>query len=280
MTLDKKTKNLAFTIAYGPKRFKDMATTLKKSFKFWNPNIDFKIFGEESITPMSEIKKKKFYPKDFKRPKLEILSKLKDPNINYMFIDADAVVENNLSKYFQMINEDNLIIEYKYNNSGYWSNIKNLNFVETCKKAGLENLLPYSINSGIIMWRGYKSCFKLSLEYILKYDLYDKKGLSGDEYYLCAAIQKCKTQIEPINYSKIKICKLWNETFTVKKNKVYVQNLNQSNFDIIHYGNHNYFNLKVLKILKKYNPDLKVNAHYYFKILINKIKKLLKKLLN
>ena len=31
--------------------------------------------------------------------------------------------------------------------------------------------------------------FQESLDYISKYDLKDNKGLKGDEYYLCAAIQ-------------------------------------------------------------------------------------------
>ena len=41
-----------------------------------------------------------------------------------MYIDADSFVENNLLKYFKMINENDLIIEYKYNKTGYWSDIK------------------------------------------------------------------------------------------------------------------------------------------------------------
>ena len=35
-----------------------------------------------------------------------------------------SFVENNLLKYFKMINENDLIIEYKYNKTGYWSDIK------------------------------------------------------------------------------------------------------------------------------------------------------------
>lgn len=279
MILDRKKKNLAFTISYGEKRFKYMAETLKKSFKYWNPETEFKIFGEELITPISKIKKKKIYPKDLKRPKLEILSKLNDPNTNYIFIDADSIVENNISKYYELINDDELIIEYRYNKSGYWADLNNLNFVDVCKSAGLGDFLPYSINSGIIMWRGHKSCFKKSLDYILEYDLNDSKGLKGDEYYLCAAIQKCKTKINPINYSKMKICKLWNEKFEIRNNKINLINSNLNSFDIIHYGNHNYFNLKVYKILKKYNSNIKVDIQYFIKALILILKGAIKKLI-
>ena len=275
-TSGKKINNLAFTIAYGDSRFSYMAETLQKSFKYWNPEIEFKIFGDEFITPIKNLNKKKIYPKDLKRPKLEILSKLNDPDTKYMYIDADTFVENNVSKYFKMINENDLIIEYKYNQTGYWSDIKNLNFVKVCQNAGLENLLPYSINSGIIMWRGHKSCFKESLDYISKYDLKDSKGLKGDEYYLCAAIQKCKTQVIPIDYSKIKICKLWNEDFEIKNNKINILNSNINNFDIIHYGNHNYYNFNILKIIKKYNPNFKPDVIYYFKAFILSLKKNLK----
>ena len=48
-----------------------------------------------------------------------------------MFIDADSIINNNLSKYFDTINEGELTIEYRLNKTGFWANINNLNFVET-----------------------------------------------------------------------------------------------------------------------------------------------------
>ena len=66
---------------------------------------------------------------------------------------------------------------------------------------------------------GHKSCFKESLDYISKYDLKDSKGLKGDEYYLCAAIQKCKTQVIPIDYSKLKFVKIVEQILRLKITK-------------------------------------------------------------
>ena len=43
-------KNLFFTVAFGSKRYKNMALALKKSFLFYNPNFEFKIFDEKDFT--------------------------------------------------------------------------------------------------------------------------------------------------------------------------------------------------------------------------------------
>ncbi len=276
MTSDK--KNLAFTIAFGDQKYQSMAEICKKSFELMNPNIEFKIFSDGDFTPYENINKKLIYPKDFKYPKLEIFTKLKDKNTNYMFIDADSIINNNLSKYFDTINEGELTIEYRLNKTGFWANINNLNFVETCKKAGLNNIKPYSINSGFLMWRGHQMCFDKALEYILNYNLDDKKGLNGDEYYLCAAIQKCNTKINQLNYEKFKICKLWNENFKFTKNDLIISNKSSKEFDIIHYGNHNYYDLDLFKMLQKYNIELKITPKFFIKSILKTIKFNLKKL--
>ena len=195
-----------------------------------------------------------------------------------MFIDADSIINNNLSKYFDTINEGELTIEYRLNKTGFWANINNLNFVETCKKAGLNNIKPYSINSGFLMWRGHQMCFDKALEYILNYNLDDKKGLNGDEYYLCAAIQKCNTKINQLNYEKFKICKLWNENFKFTKNDLIISNKSSKEFDIIHYGNHNYYDLDLFKMLQKYNIELKITPKFFIKSILKTIKYNLKKL--
>ena len=272
-------KNLAFTIAFGELKYKSMAEICKKSFEQKNPNIEFKIFSDGDFTPYKNIGKKLVHPKDFKYPKLELFTKLKNKNTNYMFIDADSIVNTDLSKYFNSIKDDELTIEYKLNPTGYWANIKNLNFVDTCKKAGLENIKPYSINSGFLMWSGHQSCFDKAFEYILNYNLNDKKGLNGDEYYLCAAIQRCNTKINPLDYKKFKICKLWNENFRFQKNELIISNKSSKEFDIIHYGNDNFYNLDLFKTLQKYNFKLKVTPKFFVKSILKTIKFKLKKLL-
>ena len=71
-------KNLAFTIAFGELKYKSMAEICKKSFEQKNPNIEFKIFSDGDFTPYKNIGKKLVHPKDFKYPKLELFTKLKE----------------------------------------------------------------------------------------------------------------------------------------------------------------------------------------------------------
>ena len=54
---------LFFTIAFGSKRYFDMATALKNSFEKSNPEFEFKIFDEKFITPKKHLKGKKNLPK-------------------------------------------------------------------------------------------------------------------------------------------------------------------------------------------------------------------------
>ena len=70
MISGKRINNLAFTIAYGDSRFSYMAETLQKSFKYWNPEIEFKIFGDEFITPIKNFNKNKNLSKRFKKTKI------------------------------------------------------------------------------------------------------------------------------------------------------------------------------------------------------------------
>ena len=62
----------------------------------------------------------------------------------------------------------------------------------------------------------------------------------------------------------------------IKNNKINTLNSNINNFDIIHYGNHNYYNFNILKIIKKYNPNFKPDVIYYIKAFILSLKKILK----
>ena len=57
-----------------------------------------------------------------------------------------------------------------------------------------------------MMWEGEITCFKKTIEFLKKYDLNDSKGLTGEEYYLCAAIQ----------YSKTRVCQLIMKKLIIK----------------------------------------------------------------
>ena len=95
-------KNLFFTVAFGNERYKNMALALKKSFLFYNPNFEFKIFDEKDFTSSEKFLKgkKKIYPKDYKYAKFEIMNNLNEDNTNYIFIDADSFVMSDVLYYF------------------------------------------------------------------------------------------------------------------------------------------------------------------------------------
>ena len=73
---------------------------------------------------------------------------------------------------------------------------------------------------------------------------------------------KCNTKINQLNYEKFKICKLWNENFKFTKNDLIISNKSSKEFDIIHYGNHNYYDLDLFKMLQKYNIELKITQNF------------------
>ena len=67
------------------------------------------------------------------------------------------------------------------------------------------------------MWSGHQSCFDKAFEYILNYNLNDKKGLNGDEYYLVSAIQRCNTKINPLDYKNLKFVNFGMKILDFKK---------------------------------------------------------------
>jgi hypothetical protein len=251
-------QNLFFTVAFGNKRYKNMALALKKSFLQHNPKSKFKIFDENDFTPSKKFlkEKKKIYPKDYKYAKFEIMSNLTEQNTNYIFIDADSFVMSDISYYLNFIKDNHLTIEYKYDGSLGWNKISKYNFLKSCDEAGLKNIEPYSLNGGFMMWRGKIKCFHETVRTIRNYDILDGKGTTGEEYYLSVAIQKSKTNINPIDYNKNNFIKLWNYKFYVKNFKLFINGSNDKQ-DIVHYGNFNYYNSDIQKLLKRFNPDIK-----------------------
>ena len=253
-------KNLFFTVAFGSKRYKNMALALKKSFLFLNPNFEFKIFDERDFTSSDKfLKGKKIYPKDYKYAKFEIMNNLKEDNTNYIFIDADSFVMSDVSYYLNFIKDNHLTIEYKYDGDHGWNKIKKYDFIKRCEEAGLGDLKPYSLNGGFMMWRGKLKCFSETVRIIRNYDILDSKGTTGEEYYLSAGIQKSNTNVNPIDYSKNNFVKLWNYQFYVKDLNFFINGYDDK-LDIVHYGNFNYYNKNIQKLMKKFNPDIEFDV--------------------
>ncbi len=271
-----KNNTLFFTVAFGKKRYFDMATALKKSFQLNNPNYEFKIFDESHITPSKEFLKgkKEIYPKDFKYAKFEVMSKLNDENINYVFIDADSFIVKDISSYLKFIKKNHLTIEYKYDGDQGWNKISKFNFVKRCEEAGIKNIKPYSLNGGFMMWRGKLHCFEETVNLIKNFDILDSKGTTGEEYYLCAGIQKSNTKVYPINYEENNFVKLWNHRFYIKNSKIFIKNYEKT-FDILHYGNFNYYNFHIQKMIKNYYPDASFSLRDKTYTLLKLFKKML-----
>ena len=127
-----------------------------------------------------------------------------------------------------------------------------------------------------MMWEGEITCFQKTIEFLKKYDLNDSKGLTGEEYYLCAAIQYSKTRVFPINYEKIRLLKLWNFDFKVNNSIILINNT-PVDYDIIHYGNFNFYNMHIQRMIKFYNFNFKLNLIEYFITLLKLIKKMILK---
>ena len=259
-------KKLIFTIAFGDSKYMRMAKALEKSVKKYNPEIEFKIFGEHDFTPY-EIglpKGRKVYPKDYKYPKIEIMSRLNDPDTQYMFIDSDAFVLGKIDHYFEFINKNSLIVEYIYNKNGSWAGRGDLRFSDRCTEMGFNNIEAYSLNSGFMMWQGGLRCFEEALRLIKTITLDDIKGRNGDEYYYCLASQLTNTQIIPLNYEKIKIGKYWDSSICIKNGQVLSSRYMANDRVIIHYGNSNYKNPYIQFVLNKIEEgSFNFNTNFY-----------------
>lgn len=250
-------KKLAFTIAFGAERYTKMAKALEASFKKNTPGVEFKIFTEKDITDFNEglPKDRELYAKDYKYPKIEIMSKLMDPDTKYMFIDADTFVTGNIEPYFDLIKNNQLMIEYVYNGDSGWAGINNLQFSRACSEAGIDGIEPYSINSGFIVWHGRQTCFDYALNLIKSKTINDPKGRKGDEYYICAGIQKTNTDVVPIDYSIVKLGKYWNGKLSIERDSLICSFYPQKDRIIQHYGNNNFDSPNVQKTLKKYGVN-------------------------
>lgn len=258
---------LAFTVAFGPDKYQYMAQALKRSVEKYSPGVDFVILGEGLFTPLNEglPRDRPILPKDRKYPKIEILSNLKDPNTQYMYIDADCIVTCDISPLFELIHPDILHIEYVYNTDGNWAGVKGLPFPESCQKVGIEGVKPYSLNSGFMMWQGEMPCFKKALEIIKTYNIDDPKGRIGDEYYFCLGVQLSGTRVEPLDYKKIKLGKYWNGLTYSRKGKLLNDFYPDNDREIIHYGNFNYENPVIRKHLEKFGvPKITLSERIKF----------------
>ena len=258
----------AFTVAFGDEKYLKMAQALEKSMKLYSPSIDFEIIDESYLTPISQIYQgvdvNKLHPKSLKYSKMEAISLFNKEDYKYMYIDADSLVYGDISYIFDLVKKNQLLIEYIYNADEGWSGIKDLNFQLRSKEAGLEGIKPYSINSGFIVWQGKQNCFNDALYLIKNILIDDVKGRNGDEYYLCAALQRCNTQIVPIDYDKVKIVKMWNGKISYK-NKKLKSDLYSDKRDIFHYGNQNYNHPSIFRAM----DELGIKREYIFFNLLN-----------
>ena len=127
-----------------------------------------------------------------------------------------------------------------------------------------------------MMWRGKLKCFSETVRIIRNYDILDSKGTTGEEYYLSAGIQKSNTNVNPIDYSKNNFVKLWNYQFYVKDLNFFINGYDDK-LDIVHYGNFNYYNKNIQKLLKKFNPDIKFDMKDRLYTVLQMFKKMLRK---
>ena len=250
-------KNIAFTIAFGDQKYQLMAKGLEKTIKMFSPNVEFIIFNENDVTPFSKglPKNRELYPKDFKYPKIEILSKLKDANVKYMFIDADSFVFGDISPYFDFITKGEVMIEYVFNGESGWAGNHNLQFSEACDRSGIAGIKPYSINSGFIMWQGNEPGFGKALELIKNFTIDDAKGRKGDEYYINAGLQLMGAKIKALDYNKVLLGKFWNGKIGYLNNRLTSTAYPDNDRIIQHYGNNNFYSPSVQRIFKSLGMD-------------------------
>ncbi len=262
-------KRVAFTIAFGKKRYQIMAKALKETLARNAPDVEFRIFTEEDITPYSEglPQGRKLFPKDYKYPKIEIMTRLRDPDTQYLFIDADCFIFCSLDQMFEKIEPGKLLMHWVYNEDGTWAGIPELKFVDAWAQEGVTGLEPYSLNSGFIGWQGHMPCFDKALELIkTKTVMADDKGKRGDEYYYCAGIQLTNTPVTSTESFENELGMFWRGKIGYQNGKLtcdYYQHTKQ----IQHYGNPNWSNRYVQRViretLKSENKEDKLNRYLY-----------------
>ncbi len=262
-------KRVAFTIAFGKRRYKIMARALAETMKRYAPDVEFIIFTEEDVTPYEEglPKGRQLYPKDYKYPKIEIMTKLRDPDTQYLFIDADCFVFTDLDHIYNRIEPGKLLMHWVHNEDGTWAGIKELNFVDAWAQAGFEGLEPYSLNSGFISWQGHMECFDKALELIKNVSVTaDDKGKRGDEYYYCAGIQLTKTPVISTESFDNELGMFWRGKIGKEDGKLTCDYYDKTKL-IQHYGAHNWANLHVQSIINSTlgNEEIadKVSRHLY-----------------
>lgn len=246
-------KRVAFTIAFGKKRYEIMARALGETVARHSPGVEFRIFGDADITPYHEglPRGRRLYPKDYKYPKIEIMTKLRDPDTQYLFIDADCFVFCSLDSMFERIEAGKLLMHWVYNEDGSWAGIPALRFAEAWAQEGVEGLEPFSLNSGFIGWQGHMPCFDKALELIkTKTVMADDKGRRGDEYYYCAGIQLTRTDVVSTESFPNELGMFWRGRIGYQGGRLTCAAYPEGRL-IQHYGNPNWSNRHVQRVIRE-----------------------------
>lgn len=183
-------RNLAFTIAYGSRKYLKMARVLRTCMEKYSPGVEFAVYSDAGLAPCNLP-----YPRRSFRGKLELCANLCEPDTRYMFIDCDSFVFADLASLFERAEPGAFVIDWLQSPNGTWSGAPDLNFAGACRRAGISGVGPFQINSGFMMWRGKTPVFDRALELFDTVDLADRKGRRDDEYYVCAAIQTAGVKI-------------------------------------------------------------------------------------
>jgi len=232
-------KRVVFTIAYGNRRYKEMAEVLKICMDRYCPNLEFRIYDERHISPMKV--RNPVVPKDSRRGKLDICAQLQDPDTQYLYLDCDMFVFCDLSPLFDYIEKDSIIITWRKSPGGKWDSREDLDFPLRCNQAGIKGKIEaYHINGGFFLWQGGIDVFSKTLELFDNYDIPDWKGLKGDEYYICAAIQLTKTKPIPLqDIEKNPLRVYWLGNISVK-NGILFSDFNEKQGLVQHYGSNHW----------------------------------------
>lgn len=236
-------RNLIFTIAYGKRKYLQMAEVLQTCIEKYSPGAEFKVFSDDDVSPCNLP-----YPRRAMRGKIEICASLKDPETRYFFIDCDSFVFTDVSRFFEYVKPNELIIDWFKSPNGKWSGLDDLDFPAACRKAGLDGIVPFQLNSGLLMWQGNMPAFSKALELFDKFDFDDRKGRRDDEYYICAGIQLTGANIlslreqswNPVGY-------YWKGNLSVRDGRLCSDAYSEQK-DVQHYGGGFWKNKSIRKV--------------------------------
>lgn len=239
-------RNLAITLAFGKRKYRKMAKLLEIGVRTFSPETEFRVLSANDIDARPVRRRK-----DRCRGKLELLAQCNDPDTRYIFIDSDTFVFCDLGPLFDLIRKDTITLHWKESPGGKWAGIQELDFPRRCREAGIEgNIEAYNINSGFMLWQGGTDVFGKALELFDAYDIQDWKGMGGDEYYICAAIQLTGVQVQSIDrYDANEMRFYWRGNLSVKDGMLF-SDAYETQGKIQHYGAGNFKNKHVQKVAK------------------------------